>query len=308
MALQFSRERNGDSALASKIVAVAALGAGGVGAIPLPFADYPLLLAIETKMVELLKSVYGIRSEDPSLTGYSSLSALNLDIVGIAGSIGWLIANSLKATPAIGWVSGSTIDAAIASTTVLTLGTAVSIVFSNVSGGSHGGSFPSGAFIDEVGGGGRSGGSGGGRGRGGGGGGTGADDSNSDYKGGPDNKGNDKGNASWSMSEKIFSGLENSAELRQSLSRKQTETEAVDVTSQNGEVLRMIRETAKSIRLRDTVKLLKSGVSSQERIAKSISLEMNEIQNSLEGKQRTAFEMVRSQALTESMTAKVRKS
>lgn len=323
MALQISRVTNDENVLAAKVVAVATLGAGGVGAIPLPFADYPLLIGIETYMVKLLKDVYRIDSENSSFTSVSSLTTLNLDVVGIAGSIGWTIANALKATPAIGWISGSTIDAVIASTTVLTVGIAVSIVFSNLGGPppppppgeNNGRSIPSGTFIDDGGGdGGSSGrsftegsvGSSSSRSFTGGSGGSGSGSGSRGYEGGSDDKSNDNDKASWSMSEKIFSELVNSAEVRQSMSRIQSKTEPVDLTSQNVEVFRLIRDTAKSIQMGDTVKLLKSGVTNQERIATSISLEMKEIQNSLEDNQRTAFEMVRSQVLTDSMTGKVR--
>lgn len=103
--------------------------AAGVGAVPIPFSDIPLLLAIEGLMASSLMVVYGVPLE--TFDGQALLS-LNTGIIGIGGFLGYLSAQILKFVPVLGTAAGGTIDMAIAGTVVLTLGVSIAAVLTEV--------------------------------------------------------------------------------------------------------------------------------------------------------------------------------
>lgn len=110
---------------AAVIIGSSTATAAGVGATPVPFADLPVLLALEGLMAAGLMAVYGVPLE--SFNG-QTLMALNTGIIGIGGTVGYVTAQMLKSVPGVGTVAGGSIDAMVAGTAVLTLGVAMAAV------------------------------------------------------------------------------------------------------------------------------------------------------------------------------------
>lgn len=104
---------------ASDIIDLATVAAAGIGAIPIPFSDAPLLTAAQVKMVSNILDVY-------ELSNYASIpQALIGDIV--ISQIGKSIAGSIiKMIPGAGSLLGALINGTVASALTFSLGSAVS--------------------------------------------------------------------------------------------------------------------------------------------------------------------------------------
>lgn len=96
----------------------------GVGAVPVPFADMPILLAMEASMAASLIAVYGVPF---SSFGADQLIAIHSGVVGVGGAIGYFTAQVLKGIPVLN-IAGASIDMMIAGTAVASLGVAMSVV------------------------------------------------------------------------------------------------------------------------------------------------------------------------------------
>jgi uncharacterized protein (DUF697 family) len=106
---------------ADNVVLSFAAAAGATGAIPIPFADAPLLIGEQVAMMVAINSVFGFSvSKD-------ALKSLALAAVGVGGAavVGKTIAaNLLKLIPGAGSIAGGTISAATAGLITLALGKA----------------------------------------------------------------------------------------------------------------------------------------------------------------------------------------
>lgn len=111
-------------ARAAAVVGAFTASAAGVGACPVPFADLPVLLAMEATMAASLIAVYGVPFD---AFGADQLVALHSGVVGVGGALGYFTAQVLKGLPGLN-IAGSSIDMLIAGTTVATLGVAMSVV------------------------------------------------------------------------------------------------------------------------------------------------------------------------------------
>lgn len=114
---------------AAMIIGTATMFAGGVGAQPLPFADFPILIAIETGMATGLMMAYGMPLET---LNSQMLVRLSFGTVGIVGMVGYGIAQVFKLIPGFGTLAGAAIDTTVASTVVLTLGISIAIALANL--------------------------------------------------------------------------------------------------------------------------------------------------------------------------------
>lgn len=104
---------------ALKVIKVAAAGAAAIGAIPVPFADAPLLIAAQVKMVDSILDIY-------DLSRYANLSkeAVAQLVVSEAGKA--LVGRLLKMFPGVGNIIGALINGTVAATLTTTLGLAIS--------------------------------------------------------------------------------------------------------------------------------------------------------------------------------------
>jgi len=105
--------------LAHRIVIAAALSAGGVAAVPIPFSDAALLVPIQIGMLAGISATYGIDMTQAALMTMIS------SIVGAGGAVlaGRAIAGALlKMVPGAGSFAGAVIAAGTASSLTVTLG------------------------------------------------------------------------------------------------------------------------------------------------------------------------------------------
>lgn len=109
---------------AGAVIGAFTASAASVGAVPIPFADMPVLLAMEASMAASLIAVYGVPFE---AFGADQLIAIHSGVVGVGGAIGYFTAQVLKGMPGLN-VAGSSIDMLIAGTAVASLGIAISVV------------------------------------------------------------------------------------------------------------------------------------------------------------------------------------
>lgn len=109
---------------AAAVIGAFTASAASVGAVPIPFADMPVLLAMEASMAASLIAVYGVPFE---AFGADQLIAIHSGVVGVGGAIGYFTAQVLKGMPGLN-IAGASIDMLIAGTAVATLGVAMSVV------------------------------------------------------------------------------------------------------------------------------------------------------------------------------------
>lgn len=106
---------------AKKVVAGFVLSTGATGAIPIPFADAPLLIGQQAAMMAAINKVYDIQM------GNEALKSLAAAVLGAGGAtvVGKTIAtNLLKLVPGAGTVAGGAISAGTAGVITLALGNA----------------------------------------------------------------------------------------------------------------------------------------------------------------------------------------
>ncbi len=99
------------------IVAAAAIAAAGIGAIPIPFADAPLLVAAQAGMMATIATRYALPVDAGTVR---ILATVAVTVGGGATIAGRGLANLAKMIPGPGSVIGGTINAGIA--TILTTG------------------------------------------------------------------------------------------------------------------------------------------------------------------------------------------
>lgn len=104
---------------AKKIVAGFAVTAAGTGAVPIPFADFPLLIGEQVTMMSSICAVYGIRIKK------EGLKMLVIQVLGVSGTtmVGkTFVSNLLKFIPGLGSLAGGAISATTAGALTLSLG------------------------------------------------------------------------------------------------------------------------------------------------------------------------------------------
>lgn len=111
---------------AKKVITIAATAAAAIGATPIPFSDAPLLVGDQTIMASKIIDIYGVSglaSISQTLIGSTLISTLGKSIV----------ANILKCIPVVGTVVGGAVNASVASSMTIAIGTAVSeICYTNM--------------------------------------------------------------------------------------------------------------------------------------------------------------------------------
>lgn len=106
---------------AENAVAVAAAATATTGAIPIPFADTPIMIGEQVALMARICSIYGI---DINKDGLKMLATAAISTGG-AAIVGKTVAtNLLKLIPGAGTVAGSAISAGTASLVTLAMGKA----------------------------------------------------------------------------------------------------------------------------------------------------------------------------------------
>lgn len=116
-------------AQANKVILGFTLSAGATGAIPLPLADTPLLIAQQVAMIAKLSDIYGLNMKK------SGLKSLVFTVLGVSGTtvLGKTITSSLfKLIPGIGTVGGAAICGTTGAALTAALGKAYSEVCQSV--------------------------------------------------------------------------------------------------------------------------------------------------------------------------------
>ena len=106
---------------AETAVKVATAAAGGIGAVPIPFADAPLLVANQVALMTSVAVIFKIGIKEDGLKPLASAA------LGIAGApiIGkTIVANLFKLIPGIGSVAGGAISATVAMAITYAIGSA----------------------------------------------------------------------------------------------------------------------------------------------------------------------------------------
>lgn len=104
---------------AKKVVAGFVTAAAGTGAVPIPFADMPLLIGEQIAMMTSISAVYGIKVKK------EGLKVLVIQVIGSGGAaiLGKTVAtNLIKLIPGGGTVAGGAISAATAGVITFALG------------------------------------------------------------------------------------------------------------------------------------------------------------------------------------------
>jgi len=104
--------------------------AGGIGATPIPFSDFPLLLANEVAMVTNLANVYGLPLNGASIRQW--IWAL-MSTAGVAG-VGMAFGSLIKLIPGWGTIAGGATNCLIASSFTFGLGMLAMELFRKVRG------------------------------------------------------------------------------------------------------------------------------------------------------------------------------
>ncbi len=106
---------------ANKIVLGAVAATGATGAIPIPFADAPVLIAEQVTMMTAINGVFQFRVDK------DALKSLAVAVIGVGGAtvIGKTVAaNLLKLIPGAGSVAGAAVSGGTAGVITLALGKA----------------------------------------------------------------------------------------------------------------------------------------------------------------------------------------
>lgn len=106
---------------AENAVAVAVAATAATGAIPVPFADAPLLVAEQVTLMATICGIYGI---DIGKDGLKMLATTALGASGAAIVGKTLATNLLKFVPGVGTVAGGAISAGTAGVVTLAMGKA----------------------------------------------------------------------------------------------------------------------------------------------------------------------------------------
>ncbi len=108
-------DRDRKAAMAQTYIALATTAAGAVGAVPIPFADAPLLVAIQIPMIAQISAVYGIKVQ--------AGAAAAVVASGAAAKAGpQLVGGLLKLIPIGGQIVGGVISSAVAASVTLAIG------------------------------------------------------------------------------------------------------------------------------------------------------------------------------------------
>lgn len=94
---------------------------GATGAIPIPFADAPLLIGEQVAMMVAINAIFKF---DVSKDALKSLATVAIGVGGATVAGKTIVANALKFIPGVGSVTGGAISAATAALITLTLGKA----------------------------------------------------------------------------------------------------------------------------------------------------------------------------------------
>gem|GEM_PF-883138 len=106
---------------AEKAVKIATAAAGGIGAVPIPFADAPLLVANQVALMASIAVIFKIGIKEDGLKPLAS-AALGIAGAPIIGKA--IVANLLKLIPGIGSVAGGAISATVAMAITYGIGSA----------------------------------------------------------------------------------------------------------------------------------------------------------------------------------------
>lgn len=118
---------------AKKVVAGCFLTTSATGAIPIPFADAPLLIGQQAAMMAAINKVYEIQMGDEAL---KSLAAAVLGAGGVTVLGKTIVTNAMKLIPGAGSVVGGAISAGTAGILTLALGNAYIDVCQQIKNGS----------------------------------------------------------------------------------------------------------------------------------------------------------------------------
>lgn len=113
---------------AGAAIAVATFTSMGVGAVPFPVPDLPVLLGVEAGMVATLFAIYQV---DPKIVTPETWLKLNTVVAGVVGVAGYATAKALKTSILLAPI-GVVVDAAVAGTVVATIGCTIAIVSSKL--------------------------------------------------------------------------------------------------------------------------------------------------------------------------------
>lgn len=106
---------------ADNVVLGFAASTGATGAIPIPFADAPLLIGQQVAMMVAINSIFKF---DVSKDALKSLATAAIGVGGATVVGKTIVANALKFIPGVGSVAGGTISATTAGLITLALGKA----------------------------------------------------------------------------------------------------------------------------------------------------------------------------------------
>lgn len=106
---------------AKRIVSGCVLSTGATGAIPIPFADAPLLIGQQAAMMAAINKIYEIQMGDEAL---KSLAAAALGAGGVTVVGKTIVTNVMKLVPGAGTAAGGAISAGTAGVLTLALGNA----------------------------------------------------------------------------------------------------------------------------------------------------------------------------------------
>lgn len=106
---------------AENAVAVAVAATAATGAIPIPFADAPLLMAEQVALMATICGIYGI---DVGKDGLKMLATTAIGAGGAALTGRMVATNLLKIVPGVGTVAGGAISAGTAGIVTLAIGKA----------------------------------------------------------------------------------------------------------------------------------------------------------------------------------------
>lgn len=109
--------------MAAAAILTAVGSASATAATPLPFSDLIPLFLVESSMAAALMVIYGMPLKSLDAGGFITL---NIAVIGVGGMLGKAVSGFLKMN--VGYVAGATLDATIASTVVLAIGIAISVV------------------------------------------------------------------------------------------------------------------------------------------------------------------------------------
>ena len=106
---------------ANNVVAASTAGAAAICAIPIPFADAPMLIAAQVTMLGSIATIFKVD------IGRDGLKALVFAAIGVGGAVQigrMAVANILKLIPGKGWLFGGIVSSTTASVLTLAMGKA----------------------------------------------------------------------------------------------------------------------------------------------------------------------------------------